>query len=200
MLVNGADAYIGASKESMGIMKLSLHESGVWAWAATKESGATFGGNRRAQQWERPPEHSPGVTMGPVILVPNTTLGHRPPYTDKKQVEWFPAPRSGEVVQFAIHLLTGGPHGVWGEVVLGERPMANGGLIVVTAGRREPPPGYEASCERLLHENPLHVSDPTTLLSGSFLWVSASPDDKRVPVITDMPVPLKRNAIPAIVK
>lgn len=45
------DVYVGASRSSMGLLKLSLHQSGVWVLAATKQSGDTFeSGNRRAKQ------------------------------------------------------------------------------------------------------------------------------------------------------
>lgn len=68
LVVKNDDVFLGASKESMGIFKVSLHQSGVWVLAATQQSGATFqGGNRRAKRWERPLPHKVGVTRGPSV-------------------------------------------------------------------------------------------------------------------------------------
>jgi hypothetical protein len=73
LIVNKNDIYLGASKGAMSSFKVSLHKSGVWVLAATKESRATFEkGNRRATRWLRPSEHAPGVTRGPSIFVPHT--------------------------------------------------------------------------------------------------------------------------------
>ena len=78
LVVTDTDVYLGASKTSMGTVKVSLHQSGVWVFAATQQSGATFqNGNRRAKQWAAPAEHSPGVRRGPSVLVPHTFLGAR---------------------------------------------------------------------------------------------------------------------------
>lgn len=48
LIVSKDDVYIGASRASMAVFKISLHKSGVWVLAATQQSGATFeaGGGR----------------------------------------------------------------------------------------------------------------------------------------------------------
>src|SRR5688500_1649951 len=89
------DVYLGVSKAGMGIVKISLHDGGVWVLAATTESGAKFENkNRRAKQWKRPLEHVSGVTRGPSIFVPHTSLGSRPlPSREKgRNVVWFAGP------------------------------------------------------------------------------------------------------------
>ena len=104
----GDDVYIGASKAAMGVFKISLHKSGVWVLAATEQSGATFeDGNRRAKQWNRPLEHVKGVTRGPSIVVPHTTLGSRPLMAEEigKKILWYRAPENGESVEFSIYFV-----------------------------------------------------------------------------------------------
>jgi hypothetical protein len=108
LVVTNEDIFIGASKASMGIFKISLHRSGVWVLAATKQSGATFeNGNRRAKQWNRPLEHTQGVTRGPSIIVPHTSLGSRPLLAEesKKEVVWYAGPAVGEVVEFSLYFV-----------------------------------------------------------------------------------------------
>src|SRR5262245_55602816 len=89
LAIKGSDVYIGASKSSMSMFKLSLHKSGVWVLAGTQQSNIELvKGNRRGKEWTRPVEHVPGVTRGPSIFVPHTSLGSRP----------FPLDESGKKV------------------------------------------------------------------------------------------------------
>lgn len=78
MVIKGDDVYLGFSRETMGNIKVSLHQSGVWTLSATQQSGWTFpDGNRRAKRWTRPIEEPDGVGRGPVILVPYNFIGER---------------------------------------------------------------------------------------------------------------------------
>jgi len=141
IVVDRGDVYLGSSKHTMGILKLSLHKSGVWTLAATKESGATFeNGNRRAKQWNRPLEHVHGVTRGPSILVPHTSHGSRkliPGDADKK-VHWYRAPGQGELVEFTLYLIRPKTATSWaeGETVLETLEASDGHQVVVLAATR----------------------------------------------------------------
>lgn len=107
VVADRSDVYIGTHKQAMGLMKLSLHSSGVWVFAATKQSGAHFAdGNRRGKQWTRPLEHAHGITRGPSILIPYTSLGARKvmPAEVGKKLHWYRAPQPGETVEFSLYL------------------------------------------------------------------------------------------------
>lgn len=144
LVTAGDDVYLGASKAVMGIFKISLHKSGIWVLAATEQSGATFqGGNRRAKQWNRPLEHVKGVTRGPVIVVPHTTLGRRPLMAEdiRKKILWYRAPGSGEIVEFSIYFVepeTETP-GKSGDTVLAERTLTRGHRVILLASARPSP-------------------------------------------------------------
>jgi len=109
MVVSKNDVYLGIG-QTMGIFKVSLHESGVWILAATKESGVTFQNeNRRAKQWNRPLEHAKGITRGPSIIVPRTSLGSRAIKEKEKSKKafWFRGPEKGELVEFSLYFVKG---------------------------------------------------------------------------------------------
>jgi hypothetical protein len=89
-------------------MKLSLHESGVWAWAGTQESGVKFGSNRRANSWRRPPEFASGWTRGPSISVIRfqEEFLSRSREPDKKPVVWLGVPPVGHARFLTIYFAT----------------------------------------------------------------------------------------------
>lgn len=179
----------------MGAFKLSLHKSGVWTFAATAQSGIVFAdGNRRAKRWNRPLEHSPGVTRGPSIIVPRTSLGSRPLTADetRKAVKWSPAPRIGEVIEFSLYLVASGASTRWPrhEVVVGELDLARGNRVVLLSAPRRPPPGLLDTVEKLLRDNVFRMKDPSRFAGGPLLWVSQSEDALHVPMIFDLPVPI----------
>lgn len=181
----------------MGIFKISLHSSGVWVLAATKQSGATFqGGNRRAKQWNRPLEHLRGVTRGPSILVPHISLGSRkllPSEADKK-VLWFPAPRDGETVEFSLYFVRPGSATSWNsdETIVEVLRMSHGNRLFVLASSRPSPQTFIDTVESLLRENVFRMNDISDFMGGSFLWVAQSQDQLRIPLIVDLPVPVGR--------
>lgn len=190
------EVYIGASGQSMGIFKMSLHQSGVWVLAATKQSGAVFqNGNRRAKQWNRPLEHVKGVTRGPSILVPRTTLGSRTLIEKEKSKKavWIESPGEGELVEFSVYFVRENTKTNWNsnETVIADLGMTGGDRVVLLASTEQSPPNFLATCEKLLQENVFGSSNPSGIIEGSFLWVTQSNDNLSVPMIVDLPVPIK---------
>jgi hypothetical protein len=194
LVVNKNDVYLGSSKSAMSIFKFSLHESGVWVMAATQQSQATFeNGNRRAKSWSRPLEHSLGVTRGPSIFVPHTSLGSRPlePNEGNKNIYWYKSPQAGETVEFSLYFVKPNTPTKWNanETVVGELPLANGSHVVLLASKeKESSKDFQATCERLLRENRFQMSNPSDFLGGSFLWITQSRDNREIPIIVDLPV------------
>ena len=192
------DVYLGPSKAAMGAIKVSLHHSGVWTVAGTSQSGVTFEkGNRRAKQWVRPKPHFPGVTRGPSILVPHTSLGARslPPSEDGDEIVWYPAPSSGETVDFSIYIVEAGISPDWGgRPTVGERSLANGSRVIVLAETRDLTPELQEAIEKKLRDSVVGVSGPSDgYLGGSFLWVTQSPGTMKIPIIVDLPVDFRRS-------
>lgn len=196
IVVDRDEVYLGASKASMGIFKISLHSSGVWVLAATKQSGASFeGGNRRAKQWNRPLEHVSGVTRGPSVLVPRISLGSRKliPGDANKKVHWYRAPAKGEVVEFSFYFVCPDTPTSWNldETVLNTLPLSYGNYLVVLASARPWPKSFLYTAEKLLRENIFHMDDISAFRGGSFLWVTQSQDYLKIPLIVDLPIPLQ---------
>jgi hypothetical protein len=181
----------------MGIFKFSLHRSGAWILAATKQSGATFQrGNRRAKQWSRPLEHVQGVTRGPSILVPHTSLGARKlqPSEAGKKVHWYPAPGPGETVEFSLYFVRPDAPTSWGldETVVDVVRMAGGNRLFILASSRPSPRPFLETIETLLQDNVVRMDNTNDFMGGSFLWVTESQDRFRLPMIVDLPVPIGR--------
>ena len=197
LVVSKNDVFIGASGQSMGIFKISLHESGVWVLAATEQSGATFeNGNRRAKRWNRPLEHTQGVTRGPSILVPHTSLGSRRLTTreKRKKAVWYAGPAARECVEFTIYFVEPETATRWNadETVIGELGLASGGRVVLLASVRPSASDFLATCEKILSENVFGMSNPDGFKEGSLLWVTESRDQLAVPLIVDLPVPIRK--------
>jgi hypothetical protein len=195
LVVTRDDVFIGASKKSMGIFKISLHKSGVWVLSATEQSGATFrGGNRRAKQWKKPLEHARGVTRGPSVLVPHTSLGSRPllPDDDGKNILWFAGPESSRTVEFSLYFVAPESSTQWDpdQTVLAERHLFGGSRLILLASSRPSPADFLETVEKLVRDNVVRMKDPSAFKGGSFLWVTQSADALQVPLIVDLPVPI----------
>lgn len=203
IVADRSEVYLGASKAAMGIFKISLHSSGIWVLAATRQSGATFqDGNRRAKQWNRPLEHVRGVTRGPSILVPSTSLGCRkllPGDADKK-VHWYPSPRGGETVEFSIYFVRQGTTTSWNsdESVIAILRLSHGNRLFVLASSRQSPKPFLDTVEKLLRDNVFRMNDINDFQGGSFLWVTQSQDHLKIPLIVDLPVPMEPTIAPAL--
>jgi hypothetical protein len=193
LIVNKDHVYLGPSKEAMRVFKISLHKSGVWVLAATQQSGGSFqDGNRRAKQWRSPAPHVAGVTRGPSIFVPHTSLGSRPlsPNEDAEKVVWFPAPENGQLVEFGLYFVDDGVATLWNaeESVLAELRLASGRRIIVIASVRMSPASFLATVEGMLNKTIVRMKDPSGYLGGSYLWVTQSRDALTIPIIVDLPV------------
>ncbi|HOC42526.1 MAG TPA: hypothetical protein PKJ99_05830 [Thermoanaerobaculales bacterium] len=196
IVVDKSEIYLGSGKVAMGIFKVSLHASGTWVLAATKQSGATFeGGNRRAKQWNRPLEHVRGVTRGPSVLIPHTSLGARKviPGESVKEVHWYRAPHAGETVEFSLYFVEAGIPTSWAsdETVVDELRLPGGRQLFVLASARPSPVPFLVTVERLLRENIFGMKDPDAFTGGSLLWVTQSEDSMKIPLLVDLPVPLR---------
>jgi hypothetical protein len=194
--------YVGTSPSFMGLLKLSLHRSGVWVLAATKESGATFDGNRRAKRWQKPPEHYPGWTRGPSIVVPHVAGSKRPPETSAKQIEWLPAPDPGMVADAGIYFAApGAPAPNWsrGSIVVGERPLQGGGRVSVVATYTRMSADQEFNTEWMTRASVLRFDREPELTEGMFMWVTDSTDETHTPLFIDLPVTASTNTPSAVI-
>ena len=103
---NKNDIYIGA-RAFADVMKISLHQSGIWRLAFTSEyvsKGSAVvspSQDRAIDKWERPPEFMPGVTKAFEIVIPGSevTAPKHPnanivfhQHLGGKEIVWVPAP------------------------------------------------------------------------------------------------------------
>lgn len=100
-----------AERQTGHVFKISLHKSGVWTMANTRESGKELKpGNRRMMKWSRP-DATGGYVMGPNIVVPRMQdIDHIKvvwgPIT--KPVDWVPAPEVGTSVIIQVVFVEAG--------------------------------------------------------------------------------------------
>jgi len=106
--VNGSDVYLSI-REQGGIWKMSLHESGEWFWAFTRESGIKVTDRpdtRRGKEWTRAPEFKPGWVLAAAISVPRADDKHDLPVLDGvhkfDSVIWLEEPEIGWEVQLVL--------------------------------------------------------------------------------------------------
>lgn len=182
------DVYLGCGRMAMRVLKLSLHASGVWVLAATKESGATFEGNRRARKWDLPPEMAPGYRRGPIILAPWTSIGTRPVDAELgKPIVWVAPPRKRDAVWFSVYFAP--PDGEYslepGEVLVGTLDLRTRGSVWVVASWHRTEAAFFNTIHAMLADT--QIEGPAALTSGSLLWVTATGEG--LPLIVDLPPP-----------
>lgn len=187
------EVFIGASKYAMGVFKVSLHSSGVWALAATTQSGASFeGGNRRAKKWNRPLEHAQGVTRGPSILIPHTSIGAHKIISGEttKKIHWYRPPGPGETVEFSLYFVKPTARTSWAldETVIDSLRLSGGGQLVILASCRASPKPFLETVENLLRDNVFRFNKVDDYKGGTFLWIAESRDALKIPLLIDMPV------------
>ena len=108
-----SDIYV-ANQYVAGLLKVSLHESGVWRLAFTREyatalqaSGASTL-DRAQETWMRPAERVRGWTHAMSIVVPVADLWKPDPPIDlSPEIKWRPAPLPGMESHFLILLERG---------------------------------------------------------------------------------------------
>jgi len=103
------DVYLTA-RSLGGTMKASLHRSGNWQFGFTSEfetKGRSQGNwpldSRHIERWVRPPEIGGGITLAFRVVIPASELREWPLETSK-EVQWLPAPDSGNagVIELAF--------------------------------------------------------------------------------------------------
>lgn len=102
------DIYVG-TRQSMRMMKLSLHASGIWRYAFTQASGAVFEdtGDRVGGRWVRPLAFTKGWIQGPSIVIPHTGTDDLLTELDEsrsKATVWIPGPAEGWALHFTLLL------------------------------------------------------------------------------------------------
>ena len=199
LVVQGSDVYFGP--ESLDVTKFSLHKN-VWVFAATSQSRALFaGGNRRAKQWRVPPEYTPGATKGPTIVVPFTSLGARPLLRSNqgKDITWYQGPTEGQHAHIEFVFLapdfpptpTPGP----GTTFITQQLLSDGRRLLVKASTHPTPQQTLSTVEDILAKNVFRTEDLSGYQGGVLLWMTDSRDGNDMPVIFDLPMPV-RGALP----
>lgn len=134
--------YLGA-RHLGGLIKLSMHRSGIWRLAWSHESGlkAQSSEDRVEERWSRPPEFRPGWTQGPSVIAPHSGIDR--PFRHNKQdnldkVLWIPTPTPENKHHFTVLFASpSAPTESWAEVVrpsdrkVGILELRNGGQVVL---------------------------------------------------------------------
>jgi hypothetical protein len=135
-----SDVYI-AARTLGGDLKASLHESGVWRFASTKESwerrGSTAAADRVIERWKRPPPIE-GGTPAFMVIVPSGEIGlPRHPLTAKakkytKNVVWVPPAPEGFATHFIVmYTGPGGPEPSAQDRFVDRFKLPNGQTIII---------------------------------------------------------------------
>jgi hypothetical protein len=179
----------------MGTLKISLHASGVWVLSATGQSGVVFeGGNRRAKKWKRPPVDALGITRGPSILVPHTSLAAKPRslQDDVEGVRWLQAPGEGEAVEITLYFGEDGSRLLWSQdqVVIEEGRLKSGSRVFLVSRTRPLPLSVSRDVEQFMKKATLQTVGLSKAVRAQLLWCRESGDSLRTPFIFDLPVPV----------
>lgn len=106
-----SDVYI-AVRHLAGILKISLHESGVWRAAFTSQfAERRFDRDptesRLIERWKRPGDLSPGVCLAFRIIVPTTELRMATVLPqDTNKIRWIPSPGRSNLTEFLVFFTT----------------------------------------------------------------------------------------------
>jgi hypothetical protein len=156
-----SEVYV-ATRQMAGLQKLSLHSSGVWTAAFTKESGVEIPEleNRRSHRWERPPEFAPGWVYGPSIDVVRFDSRHDLPslwQDDGKPTIWIEAPKVRNKLQISVLFAGDGSRkpadlGITAAQVIGALPLSNGEVVWVVAYEVTMAPRERGSARRIRDE------------------------------------------------
>jgi hypothetical protein len=106
------DVYISI-RSFADVVKVSLHESGSWRWAFTREHLSTSspvippGANRTVDMWQRPSEIAPGCIQAFQVWVPSSevTMPENPeakPDRYQKKIHWVPRAPEGYSTCFTV--------------------------------------------------------------------------------------------------
>lgn len=127
---SAGDVYI-AGRSLAGKFKASLHASGRWRIAATKENVEGPDplvdplGDRAVHKWERPAEFAPGLTHACSIAIAGSDVDSPASKSSRGEVIWVPAPAAHEVGIFDViySRLPKAPNKWPGKDAMGARPV-----------------------------------------------------------------------------
>lgn len=194
--VQGNDVYL-AARFLTGLMKLSLHQSGIWRLAWTEQSGVRAKGStdRVQTRWQRPPEFRPGWTQGPAVIIPNS--GIQKPFRhssdeDTTRVVWSPTPKPGHELRFTVLFANSkAPADSWqtvlrvGDAYLGKLNLKNGDKVVLC--RRELVMQYKQISFVIPFVQDMHINYPAEVPEVYGASVNfAGTDDEGHPYLVDM--------------
>lgn len=133
---NHADVYIGPRTQT-GMIKLSLHKSGIWRMAWTEEGavaiGLAEGEDRVLSRWDRTPELAPGWRHAVSVHMSRASLVTNLDEPRLGKVAFFPPPDEGDMVRFMLLLAEpgGAELKVNDALDVGALDLPNGGMVVV---------------------------------------------------------------------
>ena len=94
-----------------GALKTSMHQSGQWHVAFTKEfidktSGETgwTQDDRKIDVWQRPAEIAPGITLAYRLVIPGSALTIRSKPDNDKDIVWIPSSPKGMATEISFLL------------------------------------------------------------------------------------------------
>jgi hypothetical protein len=184
-----------------GKLKLSMHESGEWISAFTKQSGVIIEqtGSRRHKTWTRPQEFTPGWTHGPAVIVPwvawrDELVWKYEDYPD--DTEWVPEPKRNKKILFNILFSAAGVTVSAAAVSRkGDRlldrslPLANGEAVWLQVRHAEIQPDEVKGIRSAV--DPVDVNVKRQPKPGSFaatlVWITESPT-AGVPLLVQLPL------------
>jgi hypothetical protein len=198
--VHRSDVYL-AARIMAGKLKLSLHESGEWISAFTKQSGVIIKetGSRRHKTWRRPPEFTPGWTHGPAVIVPwvawrDELVWKYENYPD--DTEWVPEPKRNKKILFNILFSAAGVKGSAAAVSRkGDRlldrslPLANGEAVWLQIRHAEMQPNEVKGIRSTVDPVNMNVERKPKpgSLAATLVWITESPE-AGVPVLVQIPL------------
>lgn len=169
---NADDVYI-AGRDLGGHIKISLHQSGRWHHGYTSEAWGEIGDSselRHLQQWPRPPEIAPGVTLGFRIVVPTTELrpGPSTQSTSRSPVYTVPPPDTHDAVAFETYLINRdvAKFPVDFAMPVGCLRLAGGDVVWVVAHALDLDTGIVSSIQEQVAEARLEASNEDPLPPG----------------------------------
>jgi hypothetical protein len=129
------DVYIGL-RTQMGVIKLSLHQSGQWRMAWTEDGaqgiGLPEGQDRVITRWSPPQELKPGWRHAVTVLVTPDSLALPRPEKRLGRVPFYPPPNPDGELRFDVMLgAPGAELTITGAIEVGTLQLPSGGMIGV---------------------------------------------------------------------